>query len=117
MGLENRRFDRASAPFEMECRMADMPGALWERALVRDVSAGGVAFTCDGRFGRDERLEVRINIPHTGEFLVVRGQIVRVDSPATGTSEYGVAFEDPTPDQQAKLDDLVQFLRKKPGTA
>jgi hypothetical protein len=116
MGFENRRFDRASTPFELECRSAGGQAALWERAMTRDFGAGGVAFQSDAQFARDELLEVRFSLPNTGAPLVVRGRVVRVDARDAGGREYGVAFEDPTPDQQAQIDELVQFLRKKPNT-
>ncbi len=117
MGSEQRRFDRVAALFEVECRRAGSLSETWRRVTVVNFSAGGLGFCSGELFESGESLEVQIRFPSFRAPLLMRARVVRGELLAPGTCRCAVEFVEMTVDQQAQLDDLVQFLRTRPASS
>ena len=115
MGIEQRRFDRVTDSFQIECRRAGSLSETWRRVALIDLSAGGLGFSAEELFEPGEPLEVQIRLPNMSTPLLLRVQVVRSESLAPGACRCAVEFIEVTPDQQAKIDALVQFLRPPPA--
>jgi len=90
---------------------------LWRTGTIVDLSAGGFRLTTTQVLDEDVKLEFEIRLPARAERYVLYGQIVWAKDIAADLKEYGVVLVDITPDNQAQLDELVQFLlkaRRKP---
>ena len=117
MGIDRRRFDRVTASFEVECRRAGALSETWRRVVVVDFSAGGLRFHSEEPFDPGEPLEVQIRLPNIRWPLLLRARVVRSDPLSPGTCRCAVEFVEVTPDQQAEIDGLVQFLRTRPPSS
>jgi c-di-GMP-binding flagellar brake protein YcgR len=117
MGIEQRRFDRVTASFEVECRRAGALSETWRRVVVIDFSAGGLRFHSEELFEPGEPLELQIRLPSIRMPLLLRAQVVRSESLVPGMCRCAVEFTEVTPDQQAEIDGLVQFLRTPPASS
>lgn len=111
MGRDQRRFDRIPQPFEAKCRRAQEPLKPWITVLTRDLSAAGMCVQSDERYEIGALLDVQIELPNVPGVLHLQGRIVWQRGSAA--VEYGVEFVDITPDQQAQIDEIVQFLKKR----
>ena len=114
--MDQRRFDRVPARFDLECecRSDKAPANAWRSVAVADLSAGGLRFHSRERFELGELLDVQIRLPNLARPLVLRARAVRRGPPGPGGQECAVEYVDVTPDQQAEIDELVQFLRTRP---
>jgi hypothetical protein len=112
MGQEQRRFDRTPEAFTVRCRSAGSLEEPWRNAVTLDLGAGGISFQTQQPFDPEDRLEIECRLPGVLSELVVTGRIVRITVHPGGVTETAVEFLDLTPDQQAKIDDLVQFLKR-----
>jgi hypothetical protein len=110
MGQDQRRFDRILQPFEVKCRRANEPLKPWITTLTRDLSAAGMCVQGSERFEVGALLDVHIELPGVPGVLHLQGRVVWQKGTAV---EYGVEFIQITPDQQAQIDELVQFLKKR----
>lgn len=112
MGDEQRGFVRIPLPFHASCRHYGALTETWHPVALLDLSAGGMSFTSEDLFELDSSLEIKIQLPTDAALLILRGILRRVKSRSTNFVEYGAEFSEMTPDQQAKIDELVQFLKK-----
>jgi c-di-GMP-binding flagellar brake protein YcgR len=114
MGEEQREFARVPLPLHASCRQHGSLAETWHAVMLLDLSAGGMSFTSEDLFASEGSVEVRIQLPAALEPLTLLGVVRRTKLLGTNFMEYGVEFLDVKPDQQAKIDDLVQFLKKRP---
>ncbi len=113
MGDEQRGFVRIPLPFQAFCRHYGALAETWHPVALLDLSAGGMSFTSEDLFEPDCSLEIKIQLPADAASLILRGILRRVKSRSTNFVEYGMEFSEVTPGQQAKIDELVRFLRKR----
>ena len=106
-----------AASFEVECRRAGALSEAWQRVAVVDFSAGGLRFHSDEPFDPGEPLEVQVRLPNIRWPLLLRALVVRSEPLAPGACRCAVEFVEVTPDQQAEIDGLVQFLRTRPSSS
>ena len=110
---EQRRFDRIPESFDVRCRHYGALSEAWRRVFTIDVSAGGIAFQTDELVQEGQGFEIQISLPSFRAPLYIRGEVVRC-RPVAGAMECAVEFVNVSPDQQAAIDQLVQFLRRRP---
>lgn len=113
MGAEQRGFMRVPLPFHASCRPYGALEETWHQVALLDLSAGGMSFTSEDLFELDSSLEIKIQLPTDSGPLILRGALRRRKALATNVVEYGAEFMKLSPEQQAKIDQLVQFLRKR----
>ena len=113
MGDEQRQFDRVPQTFMVRCRPFGSLAAIWQSMFTLDVSAGGILLRSEMLVDPGDILDIALPIPG-GKEQLLRGQVVRVKELGPGTFEYAVEFIKVSPDQQADIDQLVQFLKKGP---
>ncbi len=111
MTRERRRFYRIPQAFHTRYRLIGELARGWSAANTLNLSAGGMRFRCEESMEVGVLLELQITLPSEGEPLVVRGRIIWCHMPASGVTEAGVEFLELSPDQQAQIDNLVQFLK------
>lgn len=109
---QRRRFDRVPEAFSVRCRSAGALQDPWRDAVTLDLSAGGISLQIQQLFDPQDRVEVELRLPGVLSELILTGRVVRITVHPGGVTEAAVEFLDVTPDQQAKIDDLVQFLKK-----
>ena len=115
MGRERREYDRAPFQVPMKFRRAGLLMELWHQGILTDLSAGGLRLVTQELLDLETRLEFQLLLPTQGASYVLLGTVVSEKQTNTGDSEYGVAFDDVTPDKQVIIDQLVEFLMKPPG--
>ena len=115
MRSERRRFDRVKASFEITYRVAGTLTETWRAVTIIDLSAGGLSFDSQELFEEREPIEVQIRLPGARSTLLLRALVVRSDMMASGLYRCALEFAELTPDQQAGIDELVQFLRPPPS--
>ena len=113
MEAAQRGFMRVPLPFRASCRHYGALEETWHQVALLDLSAGGMSFTGEDLFEPDSSLEIKIQLPTDPGPLLLHGALRRRKALATNVVEYGVEFVQLTPDQQVKIDQLVQFLRKR----
>ena len=111
MTAEQRQFDRVPHSVPLYWRRLDDRTGRWIEALTLNVSASGMVLQSRTLFEVGTMLELRIALSDTSDPLFLRGRVVW-HKPG-GLIQHGVAFVDVTPDQQASIDELVQFLNKR----
>ena len=111
MGSDQRRFDRIPQPFETKCRRIHELLKPWIAALTRDLSAAGMCVQSNERFEIGALLDIQIELPNVPGVLHLQGRVVW--QRGWSVVEYGVEFLEITPDQQAQIDEIVQFLKKR----
>lgn len=109
---EQRRYRRvklnASLSYQLEQALSDPhrhPG------ILTDINAGGFRFAGSHPITPGTRLHAQLRLPNRPEPYRLNGEVVWL-RPSHGVTEYGVAFVDVSPEQQADIDELVQFLLK-----
>ena len=119
MGEEQRRFDRVPEMFSARCRPAGSLEEPWRSVATVDLSAGGISLQSESLFDIGDELEIELQLPGVLEELVLRGRVVRSKPGTSGVVDVAVEFMDVMPDQQAHIDQLVQFLKKgqRPGSS
>lgn len=111
MTPDQRRFDRIPHPFETKCRLTQEPLKPWIDTLTRDLSAAGMCVQSNERFEVGALLDVQMQLPNVPGTLQLQGRVVW--QRGSTVMEYGIEFLEITPDQQAQIDELVQFLKKR----
>lgn len=114
MGAERRQFHRVPHAFELQYRLAGDLSTSWRTANTLNLSAAGIRFVVDEPLDPEMALEIQLQLPNSPQAFVLRGCVVWSQLQASGVCEIGVAFVDLTSEQQFRLDELVQFLRKSP---
>lgn len=112
MGKEQRRFDRILETFSLRCRPAGSLQEPWRAVVTLDLSSGGLSFQSEQLFDAEDRVDIEMRLPGILEGLILLGRVVRSRPLIPGTVEVAVEFLDVTPDEQARIDELVQFLKK-----
>ena len=112
MGKEQRRFDRIPETFSARCRPAGSLQEPWRSVVTLDLGAGGMSLQSEQLFDAEDRVDIEMRLPGILEGLILRGRVVRSRPLAPGTVDVAVEFLDVTPDEQARIDELVQFLKK-----
>ena len=110
---EQRRFDRVPEVFNVRCRDYGALSEGWRLVYTMDVSAGGIGFQTADLFYEGQMLEIQITLPSFRAPLSLRGVVVRC-RPVAGAYDCATEFVNVSPDQQAAIDTLVQFLRRRP---
>ena len=110
MGEEQRRFPRAQASIEAQCRPLGGFSELWRTVRTLDLSATGMRVCSEEPFEFWTTLTIRLQVPGSREPLEFRGRIARSTALPSGETETGVEFVDLNPEQQMQLDKLVRFL-------
>ena len=113
MGQEQRQFNRVPQIFSVRCRPAGALQESWQVMSTLDMSAGGISLQGESFFESEEALEIELQWPGVAP-LVLRGRLVRSHVRAPASIEYALEFIEVTPEQQIKIDTLVQFLKKSP---
>lgn len=80
------------------------------RAVMRDVSKGGMGLTCDVPVVLDEAVKVDVRVPNHPH-LVLPGKVVHVRSGAPGTYRVGVKFDELLPETRALLDAFLSAMK------
>ena len=113
--FEHRRDPRVTLSLLITFRLSGTTESTWCSGMATDISAGGLRMRTEEQLQVGEQLEFKLLVPVRPEPYLLFGQIVWKREPAPARVEYGVAFVDVTPDKQAEIDALVEFLRKRPG--
>ena len=114
MTRERRRYPRIEQLFEVRYRFAGELGASWGTASLINLGAGGMRIRNAEAIAPETLLDVEIRLPTHQTVLVLQGRVVWDRLQAAEVLEHGIEFIELKPDQQAQIDDLVQFLRKSP---
>ncbi len=115
MPREQRRFSRTSQALEAQYRQARGLGVSWVAVTTVNISAAGARFRGPEPLEAGEMLEVRIQLPGAHKPLDAEARIIWSKMQASGVTEYGVEFLNISDQQQAQIDQLVEFLGKDPG--
>ena len=113
MGDELRQFDRVPQAFMVRCRSSGSLTAIWQSMSTLDVSAGGILLRGEMLADPGDVLDIALLMPG-GKEQLLRGRVIRVKEWGPGMFESAVEFVNVSPDQQADIDQLVQFLKKGP---
>ena len=113
---ERRRNARVEICLPVRYRFPQVAGSGWVQGLVLNLSETGGAFLVDGAWPHAERVdggdgfrvELEIGDPYGGAALHLAGSVVWVrpdGGGAEGIDRIGVRFTDPTPAEQARLEE------------
>jgi len=112
MTRERRQFFRVSIPFDAKYRFFGELTQGWRTVRTLNLSAGGMRFKSSDLLEVGGFVEVQIQLPSEREPLMLRGRLAWSQAQASGVTENGLEFIEVTPQQQAKIDELVDFLKK-----
>lgn len=112
---ERRRFNRVQEPLELLYRPSGELAASWHKAILVNISAGGLRFRSDEAVESGTLLELQIQLPGSRQPATIRGLVIWTQMPAAGVTESGVEFSDTDPEKLAEIDDVVEFLRTTGG--
>ena len=113
MGEDQRRFDRIPEAFTFRCRHFGSLSETWRPVVMIDMSAGGVSFRGEELYQDGQRLDLELILPRYPRPFRLQARVLRCH-PLPDAVESAVEFLDVTLDQQAEIDELVQFLRRRP---
>ena len=113
MGQEQRRFARVTQQLPAQCRSYGSLSSTWRRVVTADFSAAGVRFVGEELLDLESSVEFQLMLPGFHDPLVVRGRVVRSQLLPSGQVESAIDFMDATPEEQERIDQMVQFLLKK----
>jgi hypothetical protein len=111
---DQRQFRRVNLPITLRYRSPGELTEMWSVGTLLDLSAGGLRFTSLKPIEAGSRLEFQIVLSSRKEPYVLRAEILWEKQSPAGLLEYGGSFSDVTADQQAELDELIEFLTKSP---
>ena len=114
MPIEQRRYPRIPLAFNAQYRLYGQLGQAWHTVRVVDVSAVGIRFESQDVLEVMEAVELELFLPGLRQPLIVRGAVIWTHVTPSGTTESGVEFQHVESTQQAQLDELVQFVMKRP---
>jgi uncharacterized protein (TIGR02266 family) len=106
--VERRRTDRAPVVVRIEYSTVD---ALFSD-FTRNINEGGMFVETDEPIPLDEKVELKLRLPGSNDFVNARGRVVRVE-PTTDTSSGGIAieFEDLDARAREQINSAVRRLR------
>jgi uncharacterized protein (TIGR02266 family) len=109
--VERRRAERAPVVVRIEYSTVD---ALFSD-FTRNINEGGIFVETDEAIPLDEKVELKLRLPGSNEFVHVIGRVVRVE-PTTATSAGGIAIEFEQLDANARelINGAVRRLRSNP---
>lgn len=109
--VERRRAERAPVVVRIEYSTVD---ALFSD-FTRNINEGGIFVETDEPIPLDEKVELKLRLPGSNEFVHVTGRVVRVEL-ATATSVGGIAIEFEELDAEARelINAAVRRLRSNP---
>ena len=113
MSEEHRRFDRIQETFTLRCRHLGSLSETWRPVVMIDISAGGLSFRGEELYQDGQQLDLEIMLPRYRTPLRLQARVLRC-RPLPDAVESAAEFLDVTLDQQAEIDELVQFLRRRP---
>ena len=113
MGDERRQFERVPETLRVECRRLRVNWECWRGIRILDFSVGGARFESEEPYGVSEAVALQIQLPGRPSPIFLNGQISWARRKASGVTECGAAFVDTTPDQQADIDEMIQFLKTR----
>ena len=113
MGDERRRFERVPETLRTECRRLRVTWEHWREIHVLDFGLGGMRFESEEPYDASEMVALQIQLPGRPSPIFLNGQISWARRKGSGMTECGAAFVDTTPDQEADIDELIQFLKKR----
>ena len=116
MGEELRRFDRIQEAFRVEWQRYGTLAEIWRPVIAVDLSAVGFAFITDEWFQVGESVHLQFRLPGRSEPLQLRATVVRSVKRQPSGIQCAVEFSHITLDQQAEIDELVQFLKSRPSS-
>ena len=76
-----------------------------------NLSAGGARFRSEEQLEKNSLLEIEVKLSGLREGLRIKGRVAWSTLHASGVAETGVEFLDVSPDQQYRIDSIVQFFR------
>ena len=114
MSGERRRFSRVPQAFDAQYRLMGELMESWRKIRTLNLSAGGMRFRSAALLEIGEWLEVQLTLPGIHEPTILRGRVVWSRMQASGVVENGMEFVDLSPEQQLQIDQLVEFLNKRP---
>ncbi len=112
MGTERREFERANLHVPIRYRSLTEMIELWSSGIMLDISAAGLRIMVEDALEVDTRLACEIVFPGRADPYTLFGEVVSELRAQPTSYEYGIAFTDVTPDKQAEIDELVQFLTR-----
>lgn len=106
VGGQRRAHPRVSAHLRFACRTDQEL-----KAVLLDLSRGGLQMEIDGRLGVGDPVAVSIDAP-PAPLLSLKARVRRVDAPERGRSyrRVGLEFEPPSPDTDERLKELLEQL-------
>ena len=109
--VERRRAERAPVVVRIEYSTVD---ALFSD-FTRNINEGGIFVETDEPIPLDEKVELKLRLPGSNEFVHVTGRVVRIE-PTTATSAGGIAIEFEQLDANARelINGAVRRLRSNP---
>ena len=113
MGQERRRFQRAPESFPIQCRNPK-EGERWKGVQAINISASGLRLLSDVPFEEHAMMEFKLDLPNIGGPLVLLGDIVWSKVMTVGVVEVAVEFKQVTPEQEIQIDEIVDFMMRKP---
>ena len=113
MGDERRQFERVPEALRTECRRLRVTWEHWREIHVLDFSIGGLRFESEEPYDVSETVALQIQLPGRPAPVLLSGQISWARRKPSGMTECGAAFTEMTPDQEADIDELIQFLKKR----
>lgn len=114
MTSDQRQFKRIDLPVTIRHRPVGELTEMWSVGTLMDLSAGGLRFSSLKALQEGMRLEFQLVLSARREPYVLLGSVVWEKQSPGGMLEYGVVFADTSPERQAELDELVEFLTKGP---
>lgn len=109
---DRREFHRAGFQVAIAYKRIGALLETWQTGTMTDLSAGGLRFTTGDLIEQGAQLELKLVLPIRKDPYVLGGRVVSEQPADEGAIEYGVAFLDLKPDQQAEVDELVRFLNR-----
>ena len=111
MARERRRFQRVPQPFHAKYRLLGELTAGWSEVATMNLSAGGIRFRSEASLEPGALIELQLELPSEASLLIIQGRVIWCQARASGVAESGVEFFDVSPGQQARIDNVVQFLK------
>ena len=109
--VERRRTERAPVVVRIEYSTVD---ALFSD-FTRNINEGGIFVETDEVIPLDEKVELKLRLPGSSDFVRVTGRVVRLE-PATAETSGGIAIEFEELDANARelINAAVRRLRSSP---
>ena len=109
--VERRRTERTPVVVRIEYSTVD---ALFSD-FTRNINEGGIFVETDDLIPLDEKVELKLRLPNSNEFVHVTGRVVRVET-TTAASAGGIAIEFEQLDANARevINAAVRRLRSNP---